>query len=135
MSKLITGFGITCVLSPLPCEYPDTSLLKSTFPRQGSDLTFCGSASPRGSRRGRGIPMSLYMLRYLLECSSPSCPLICPLVITNTTLIFKKNSYGYLVSGTSLRAFFFFLNLIYVCHNPMSSISYSSCGKSGSWRG
>lgn len=88
VKTLKTGFGIPYVISPLPCKYPDASLLKSTFPRPGSDLLFCSSASPRGSRRGRGIPMTLYMLCCLLECSS-SCPLICLLVIINTTLMLK----------------------------------------------
>ena len=86
---LKTGFRIIYVISLLPCEYPDASLLKSAFPRQGSDLIFCSFASPRGSRRGQGIPMPLYMLSCLLVRSSPSCPLICPLVIINKTLILK----------------------------------------------
>lgn len=88
VKTLKTGFAIAYVIRPGPCKYPDASLLSSTFPRPGSDLILCSSASPRGSRRGRGIPLPLYMLCCLLECS-PSCPLICPLVIINTTFTLR----------------------------------------------
>lgn len=86
---LKTRFRRAYVISGLCYEYPDVFLLCSAFCRPGLDLIFCSFASARGSMKGRGILVPLYMLCYLLECSSPSCPLIHPSVVIKTTLILK----------------------------------------------